>query len=170
MAARKVWKVSVSQVALHARVLEFTDGGWIELPADYSFTLTVGEEVVLNDEMKATPSSLMAVILVVPGVLVLPAKNGVSGVTLELPKDTTLHFAERTITLQPDGTSTLVKAGTEIIWPRICRPESLVMPDYNVIDHDNGEGVFWLPSAGRVIIDEGDARVRFPPEEALTTK
>src|ERR1700683_3908033 len=119
MAARKVWRISVSRVALFARVLEFTEGGWIELPAADSFTLTVGEEIVISEMLNATPSNRMAVILMEPAVLVLPAKNGVSGYTLELPAETTLHFEEKTVVLQPDGSSTLVKAGTKVIWPGI---------------------------------------------------
>jgi hypothetical protein len=169
MAARKVWRISVSQIALFARVLEFTDCAWIDLPAGESVTLTANEEVVLSDEMKATPSNQMAVILMAPGVLVLPAKDGVSGFTLELPEGATLHFAERTITLAPDGTTTLVKAGTEIIWPGIRRPDSPLGPEHNVVDNHTGEGIFWLPTAGGLVIDQGDARVRFPPMEAVTT-
>src|SRR5580700_8538425 len=144
MAARKVWKISVSQVALFARMLEFTDNAWIELPADHVFKLTVGEQVVLRDGVKVRPSNRLAVKLMVPGVLVLPAEDGISGSTLELPIDTTLHFAVRTITLQPDGTSTPVKPGTEIVWPGVRGAVSALQAEHNVIDHESGEGLFWL--------------------------
>jgi hypothetical protein len=162
MAARKVWKVSVSKIALFGRVLEFTDSAWIELPAGGNFTLIAGEEVALTDDVKATLSSKMAVILAVPGSLALPAKNGSAGYTLELPKDTALHFTEKKIELQADGSMTIAKAGTKIVWPGVRRPDSPLRPEHEVVAHHNGEVVFWLPAAGGMTIDHGDAQVRFP--------
>lgn len=162
MTPRKVWKVRVSQVVLLGRVLEFTDSAWIELPAGEIFTLTAGKEFALTDEVKATPSSEMAVILAAPGSLALPTKTGSPGYTLELPKDTTLHFAEKTIALQADGSMTVVKAGTRIVWPGVRKPDSPLRPEHEVIDHSDRQGIFWLPVAGGLRVDHGDAQVRFP--------
>jgi hypothetical protein len=165
--ARTLWRVAVSRIAFKDRTLILNYGGWIDLPPDQEFTLKAGEENQITSNVKVTISGSIEATLVSPAALIVYTDDGGKCAEPILPSGTTIRFKEKQVTLAPDRSKTEIKTGTKIITPGQRVPNISPEPINKILGNDSDAIDFWLPAAGELTIDEGDAWIRFVPEDGL---